>query len=85
MIGIGRLHPRPRARTDGYVFCPEDGFWFRPAYTDGTCPLCGEVVPGGAASLPRLARIDRSWLGVGALAVESLAMIALVLVLYFRG
>jgi hypothetical protein len=35
--------------------------------------------------LPRLARVDRSWLGVGGLALESLAMVALVLYMYFRG
>jgi hypothetical protein len=81
----GRLRARPRDRTAGYAFCPEDGFWFRPSYTEGKCPLCGEVAPGGASPLPRLARIDRSWLGVGGLALESLAMVALVLYVYFRG
>jgi hypothetical protein len=81
----GRVVPRPRARTDGYAFCPLDRFWFRPAYTEGKCPLCGEVAPAPASSLPRLARVDRSWLGVGGLALESLAMVALVLYMYFRG
>jgi hypothetical protein len=62
--------------------CPEDGFWFRPAYTEGVCPLCGEVAPGVVASSWR--RMDRSWFGVAGLAVESLAMLALVVFLYFR-
>jgi len=85
MSAVARILPRPRSRTEGYAFCPDDRYWFRPAYTEGRCPLCGEAAPAGSSSLPRLARMDRSWLGVGALALESLAMIALVLYLYFRG
>jgi hypothetical protein len=81
----GRLLARPRTNADGYAFCSEDSFWFRPAYTEGKCPLCGEVAPGGAPPLPRLLRSDRSWLGVAALALESLAMLALVLLMYFKG
>jgi hypothetical protein len=81
----GRLLARPRERSDGYVLCPEDGFWFRPSYTEGKCPLCGEVAPGGAPPQPLLRRMDRSWLGVAALALESLAMLALVLFMYFKG
>jgi hypothetical protein len=81
----GRLRGRPRERSDGYAFCTKDGFWFRPSYTEGKCPLCGEVAPVEHSALPRLARIDRSWLGVGGLALESLVMVALVLFMYFRG
>ena len=81
----GRLLVRPRERSDGYVLCPADGFWFRPSYTEGKCPLCGEVAPGGAPALPRLLRIDRSWLGMAGLALESLGMLALVLFMYFKG
>jgi hypothetical protein len=81
----GRLLARPRERRDGYAFCPEDGFWFRPSYTEGKCPLCGEVAPGGAPPLPLLRRVDRSLLGVAALALESLGMLALVLLMYFKG
>jgi hypothetical protein len=81
----GRVLPRPRSRLDGYAFCPDDRFWFRPAYTEGKCPLCGEVAPVEHSALPRLARIDRSWLGVGGLALESLVMVALVLFMYFKG
>jgi hypothetical protein len=76
---------RRRDRDDGYAFCAEDGFWFRPAYTDGKCPLCGEAAPAGARSLPLLLRGERSWLGLTCLALESLGMLALVLVMYFRG
>jgi hypothetical protein len=81
----GRLLPRPQDRRDGYVFCPEDGFWFRPAYTEGKCPLCGEPAPSGAPPLSLLRRmdVDRSWLGMTGLAVESLGMLALVLFMYF--
>ncbi|HKT43623.1 MAG TPA: hypothetical protein VJQ85_02410 [Gaiellaceae bacterium] len=78
----GRLRPRPRARTEGYAFCPDDRYWFRPAYTEGKCPLCGE--PASAGAPPRWAGIDRSWLGVGGLALESLVMVAIVLFMYFR-
>jgi hypothetical protein len=80
----GRLLPRPRERRDDYAFCTRDSFWFRPSYTEGKCPLCGEVAPGGAPPLPLLLRTDRSWLGLGLLALESLAMMALVLFMYFQ-
>ena len=81
----GRLLARPRRRSDGYAFCPEDGFWFRPSYTEGKCPLCGKVAPRGAPPLPRLRRIDRSWFGMAGLALESLGMLALVLFMYLKG
>ena len=80
----GRLLARPQTRREGYVFCSEDSFWFRPAYTEGKCPLCGEVAPGGAAQPPLLARMDRSWFGLGFLALESVGMAILVLFMYFR-
>ena len=81
----GRVLARPGRDRHGYAFCQEDGFWFRPSYTEGKCPLCGEVAPGGAPPLPRLLRTDRSWLGMAGLALESLAMLALVLFMYFKG
>ena len=81
----GRLLARPRERRDDYAFCPEDSFWFRPTYTEGKCPLCGAVAPGGAPRLPLLRRTDRSWLGMAGLALESLGMLALVLFMYFKG
>jgi hypothetical protein len=79
-----RLHARRQERHDDYVFCPEDRFWFRPAYTEGKCPLCGEVAPGGFRSLPLLQRMDRSWFGIAGLVLESLGMLALVMFMYFR-
>lgn len=82
---VGELLGRRQADRTQYAFCPEDRYWFRPAYTDGKCPICGEPAPGGAPPAPLLARADRSWLGVGMLALESLGMIALVLLMYFRG
>jgi len=81
----GRLLARPRERGDEYALCPEDGYWFRPAYTAGKCPLCAAVAPGGAPPPPLLARMDRSWLGVAAFALVSLCMSALVLFMYFKG
>ena len=69
----------------GYAFCAEDRFWFRPGYTEGRCPLCGEPAQGEVPSLPLLRQIDRSALGVASLALLSLAMLVLVLVLYFKG
>ena len=80
-----RLFARPRERRDGYALCAEDGFWFRPSYTEGKCPLCGKVAPGGAPPLPLLRRFDRSLLGVAALTLESLGMLALVMFMYFKG
>jgi hypothetical protein len=80
----GRLRPRPRERTEGYAFCSQDRYWFRPAYTEGKCPLCGEVAPGGAPPPPLSRRLDRSSLGMAGLALESLVMLALVLLMYFR-
>ena len=81
----GRLLARPRERRDGYAFCPEDGYWFRPGYTAGRCPLCGAVAPGGAPPPPLLVRMDRSWLGVALFTLVSLGMSALVLFMYFEG
>ena len=81
----GHLLPRAQGRHDDYVFCPEDSFWFRPAYTEGKCPLCGEVSPSGVPPLPLLRRMDRSLLGMAGLALESLGMLALVLFMYFKG
>jgi hypothetical protein len=81
----GRLRARPQADRAGYAFCATDSFWFRPAYTDGRCPLCGAVAAGGAPPAPRLRLADRSWLGMAGLALESLVMLALVLVMYFKG
>jgi hypothetical protein len=83
-VSAGRLLARPQARRDGYVFCADDGYWFRPSYTEGKCPLCGKVAPGGAPPLSR-ARRDRSWFGMAALALESLVMLGLVLFMYFKG
>jgi hypothetical protein len=82
---VGRFRARPPRSHDGYAFCADDGFWFRPAYTDGRCPLCGAVAPGGVPPLPLSRRMDRSWLGIAGLALESLAMLILVLFMYFRG
>ena len=74
-----------RRRHDNYAVCPQDGLWFRPLYTEGKCPLCGEAAPGGEeSSLPLLLRVDRFGLGMAALAVSSLAMVTLVLFVYFR-
>lgn len=80
-----RLIARPQERRDGYAFCADDNFWFRPSYTEGRCPLCGAVAAGGAPPAPRMRRLDRSMLGVAGLAVESLVMLSLVLLMYFRG
>jgi hypothetical protein len=84
--GVTRRLPArsPQARA-GYAFCVDDRFWFRPAYTEGKCPLCGKVAPGGAPPLPLARRMDRSWFGLAGLALESFAMLALVLFMYFRG
>ena len=81
----GRLPALPQGRRDGYAFCREDGYWFRPSYTEGKCPLCGEAAPGGAPPLPLALRVDGSWLWMAVLVLESLGMMALVLLLYFKG
>jgi hypothetical protein len=88
MSSVGRAvssAAAPQERSDDYALCPVDGFWFRPNYTDGKCPLCGTAAPGDAPPESMLARMGRSWFGVAALALESLVMVALVLVLYFKG
>ena len=79
----GRLRLRPRG--DEYVLCPEDGSWFRPLYTDGMCPLCGEPVSEEERGLPFLLRLDGFRIGIAALVLASLAMSALVLYTYFAG
>jgi hypothetical protein len=81
---IARVLARPDAHGYDYVFCVEDRFWFRPAYTEGKCPLCGAVAPGDSSALPLWRRMDRSWFGLAALTLESLGMLALVLFMYFR-
>jgi hypothetical protein len=73
-----------RGRHDHYALCPQDRQWFPPLYTEGKCPLCGEATPGEEESLPLLLRVDRFDLGLAALAVSSLAMVVLVLFMYFR-
>ena len=80
----GRLRTPPPERRDGYAFCRGDAFWFRPAYTEGKCPLCG-IAPAGAPPAGFLEGVGRSWYGFAALTVESLGMLALVLFMYFRG
>lgn len=82
---VERLLSGPRARTDEYAFCAKDQFWFRPSYTEGKCPLCGEVAAGGAPPAPLLVRMDRSWFGLAFLILVSVAMSALVLFMYFEG
>lgn len=81
----GRLRPQQRERHAEYAFCAADGYWFRPAYTEGKCPLCGAFALGGAPEAPLLARIDRSWYGWAGLALESVGMLVLVLFMYFKG
>ncbi|HEV8461704.1 MAG TPA: hypothetical protein VGQ38_13430 [Gaiellaceae bacterium] len=69
--------------SDDYVFCAKDRFWFRPPYTEGRCPLCGEVAAGGAPPRPLVSRIDRSWFGLAALAFVWLGVSAFVVFMYF--
>lgn len=78
-----RWRARLHRRGDGYAFCPHDAFWFRPLYTGGACPLCGETVGDGAARPSLLVRADRFWIGMGALALASVGMCVLVLLAYF--
>jgi hypothetical protein len=88
MSSVGRAVSNaapPQERREGYAFCAKDGFWFRPNYTDGKCPLCGAAAPGEAPPPSMLGRMGRSWLGLAGLALLSLVMLALVLVMYFRG
>lgn len=80
----GRLLARRRDDRDEYAFCPEDRYWFSPAYTAGKCPLCGVVAPGGAPPPPMLVRLDRSWYGLLSFALVSVVMSVLVLVMYFK-
>lgn len=81
----GRVLAWPQERREGYAFCRGDRFWFRPAYTEGRCPLCGEPAPGGASPLPLFLRIDGPWLWMAGLVLQSLAMLTLVLLMYFKG
>lgn len=78
-----RWRARLHGRGDGYAFCPEDAFWFRPLYTGGACPLCGESVGEGTARPSLLVRADRFWIGMGVLALASVGMAVLVLLAYF--
>jgi len=80
---VSAIATRLRPHRDEYVLCPEDGAWFRPLYTDGMCPLCGEPVAEEERGLPLLLRLDGFRIGVGALVISSLGMCALVLYTYF--
>jgi hypothetical protein len=83
--GIGsRLQAWGQERRDRYALCPTDMFWFRPAYTEGKCPLCGDHAPGGTPPLPLVRRLGGSWFAMAGLAVESVGMLVFVLVMYFR-
>ena len=73
----------PRERSDGFAFCSVDRFWFRPAYTDGKCPLCGAFAAGGTPELSGWARLDRVSLGLGVLGLALLATLIAVLVTYY--
>ena len=80
----GRLQALGREHRDRYALCPTDAFWFRPAYTEGKCPLCGEPAPGGMPPPPLFRKLGGSWFAMAALAVESIGMLVFVLVMYFR-
>lgn len=83
---VTAVRGRLRGHRDEYAICPEDGFAFRPLYTGGTCPLCGEeAIVDGQPELPFLLRFDRFRFGMAALVLASLGMSVLVLVLYFTG
>jgi hypothetical protein len=85
-IGLGeRIQALGQERRDRYALCPTDQFWFRPAYTEGKCPLCGEPAPGGIPPEPLIRRLGGSGVAMAGLALESLGMLAFVLVMYFRG
>jgi hypothetical protein len=77
------LPARLKRQRGGYAICPEDGFWFRPLYTGGTCPLCGASVANGSPRLPLIVRADRFWLGMAMLTLVSVGMSTLVLLMYF--
>lgn len=79
----GRVRERLKRRPEPYAVCPNDGFYFRPLYTGGACPLCGEAVADEAPTPPLLQRFDRFRFGMALLALVSVGMSTLVLVMYF--
>ena len=79
----GRVRARLRGRSEPYAICPNDGFPFRPLYSGGACPLCGEAVVDEAPTPPLLQRFDRFRFGMALLALVSIGMSTLVLVMYF--
>lgn len=80
---VGGVRARLGGRSDAYAFCATDKFWFRPLYTEGKCPLCGEAASEAAPPLGWAMRFDRFMLGLVVLGLVSLAMCALVLAIYF--
>lgn len=73
-----------RLSRDAQVVCPTDSWPFRPAYTEGRCPLCGWEAPGTVVRLPLSRRIDSfAWMALSLIAL-SVVMLVLVVVLYTR-
>ena len=74
-----------RRSREAQAICPADSWAFRPAYTDGHCPICGWQPPGAVVRLPLSRRVDAfAWMVLAAVAV-SLVMAILVALLYARG
>lgn len=79
-----------RSESDGFLACGSCDWRFRPAYTDGACPVCEWRAP--QVTLARLERLS-VWLrtgtnglkvGFAALAATQVTMFAVVLSAYLR-
>ena len=66
------------------AWCPLDDWTFRPAYTDGACPLCGWQPEGFEANPPLSQRIDWFMIMLAVVVLASILMGILVLRAYAR-
>jgi uncharacterized membrane protein len=61
-----------------------DSWAFRPAYTEGHCPICGWEPPGALVRLPLSRRVGGFGWMVIMLAALSVLMLVLVVAMYAR-
>jgi hypothetical protein len=73
-----------RRSREAQAICPVDSWAFRPAYTEGHCPICGWEPPGAVVRLPLSRRVGGFGWMVIMLGALSVLMLVLVVAMYVR-